>query len=218
MALKYGLIGAAGRMGKEISGVFSEAGHELVFTYDIDGEKFTGQPEVIIDFSLPAAFPATIAYVNKLNVPLVMGTTGLTPEHIATLKELSSRVPVVQSFNYSLGVQMMLRCVELVKGHLEQWDVEMTETHHRFKKDKPSGTALMIKDALGKDAPIASLRLGNVAGIHTITFANLGETFTIEHSATSRRTFAEGVLLSAAYIVDKQPGFYSFKDVVDAKV
>ncbi len=214
MSLQYGLIGASGRVGKEISAVFQEAGHQLVFTYDVEGETQTGKPEVIVDFSLPAAFAKTMAYVSKFKVPLVIGTTGLSDEQIIELKELSTLVPVVQSYNFSLGIQMMLRCIETVKQQLHNWDVEITETHHRFKKDKPSGTAIMMKTSLGKDAPIASLRLGNVPGIHTITFASLGETLSIEHSATSRRTFAEGVLLSAEFTIGKQPGFYSFREVV----
>ena len=214
MSLKYGLIGASGRMGQEISAVFHEAGNESVLSFDVNGEQVSGQPEVIVDFSLPSAFATTMEYVRKYKVPLVMGTTGLSDAQLAEIKELCAFVPVVQSYNYSLGVQMMLRCIETVKQHLKNWDVEITETHHRFKKDKPSGTAIMMKTSLGKEAPIASLRLGNVPGIHTITFASLGETFSIEHSATSRRTFAEGALLSAQFIVGKQPGLYSFKDVV----
>ncbi len=216
--MKYGLIGSLGRMGKEIASVFSEAEHELVMSYDVDGENFSDTPEVIVDFSLPAAYASTIAYVQQYNVPLVLGTTGLNEEDFAVLKELSKKVAVVQSYNFSLGVQMMLRCIETVKGHLKNWDVEMTETHHRFKKDKPSGTAIMMKNALGKEAPISSLRLGNIAGIHNITFASLGETLTIEHSATSRRTFAEGVLLSAQFCIGKAPGIYTFKDVIDSIV
>ncbi len=213
--MKYGLIGTSGRMGKEISAVFDEAGHELVFSYDIDGITEKDTPEMIVDFSLPVAFAATMQYVIKYKCPLVIGTTGLDSAQMNELQELSSSVAIVQSFNFSLGVQMMLRCIEAVKPHLKGWDVEISETHHRFKKDKPSGTALMMKTSLGKDAPISSLRLGNVAGDHKITFASLGETFSIEHSATSRRTFAEGVLSSANYVINKQAGLYSFKDVID---
>ena len=216
--MKYGLIGASGRMGREISVVFAESGHELVFSYDIDGEMEKDTPQMIVDFSLPTAFSSTMKYVQKYQCPLVIGTTGLDASQINELKLLSSSVALVQSFNFSLGVQMMLRCIESVKSHLKGWDVEISETHHRFKKDKPSGTALMMKTSLGKDAPISSLRLGNVAGDHKITFASLGETFSIEHSATSRRTFAEGVLLSAQYVITKPAGFYSFKDVIDSAI
>ena len=214
--MKYGLVGASGRMGNEISAVFTEAGHQLVFSYDIAGVMEKDTPDMIVDFSLPVAFAATLEYAKKYNCPLVIGTTGLDASQLNELKVLSSVIPVVQSFNFSLGVQMVLRCIEAVKPHLKNWDVEISETHHRFKKDKPSGTALMMKTSLGKDAPISSLRLGNVAGDHKITFASLGETFSIEHSATSRRTFAEGVLLSAGYILDKPAGLYTFKDVIDS--
>jgi 4-hydroxy-tetrahydrodipicolinate reductase len=86
--------------------------------------------------------------------------------------------------------------------------------HHRFKKDKPSGTAIMMKQALGKEVPVSSLRLGGVAGEHNIYFGGLGETLTLSHTALSRRTFAEGVLKSAVFAQKKQPGLYSFRDVM----
>lgn len=216
--MKYGIIGAGGRMGKEIAAVFAEAGHDSVFEYDVTGEVKTSAPEVLIDFSLPAAFSHTIKYARALHTPLVMGTTGLSPEQFEELHTLSKELPVVQSYNYSVGVQMLLRCIETVAGQLKNWDTEIVETHHRFKKDKPSGTALMMKEKLGKDAPISSLRVGNIPGIHTITFGSLGETLSIEHSATSRRTFAEGVLLSAEFLPGKNPGLYSFKDVLDSRI
>ena len=212
--MNYGIIGASGKMGKEIRGVFDEAQHTCVYTYDIDGETQTGTPEVLIDFSLPAVFPKTIEIVNKFKVALVMGTTGLTAEQLSQLADLGKEVPVVQSFNFSVGIQLLRQCIEKVKGQVEGWDIEITETHHRFKKDKPSGTAIMMKQAFGKDVPVSSLRLGGVAGEHNIYFGGLGETLTLSHTALSRRTFAEGVLKSAVFAHKKQPGFYTFRDVM----
>jgi len=212
--MKYGLIGASGKMGLEIESVFREEGHELVFKYDIGGTEINGTPEVIIDFSLPGAFNSTIEFVEKYNAPLVIGTTGLTDDQLNKLKEISSKIPVVQSYNYSVGIQMLLRCTELLSKNLPGWDVEITETHHRFKKDKPSGTALMIKKALNKDVNISSLRVGNVPGDHAVIFGSLGEVLSLTHHATSRRTFAEGVLRSAIFIVNKNKGLFTFKDVL----
>lgn len=212
--MKYGLIGASGKMGNEIITLFNENGHELVFKYDINSTEYSDSPEVIIDFSLPDAFDSTIEFVNKYKVPLVIGTTGLSDEQIQILQEVSKTIPVVQSFNFSIGIQMLLRCTEILSTQLPDWDVEISETHHRFKKDKPSGTALMIKDLVNKDVNISSLRLGNVPGDHTISFGGLGEVISVSHHATSRRTFAEGVLRSALFVVSKEKGFYSFKDVL----
>ncbi len=212
--MKYGIIGASGKMGKEIRGVFDEAGHTCVYTYDIEGEMHRDTPEVIIDFSLPVVFPKTIEVIKKFKCALIMGTTGLNAEQLSQIQELGKEVPVVQSFNYSIGIQLLLQCIEKVKGQVEDWDVEITETHHRFKKDKPSGTAIMMKQALGQDVPVSSLRLGGVAGEHNIYFSGLGETLTLSHTALSRRTFAEGALKAAQFVENKKNGFFTFRDVM----
>jgi len=216
--IKYGLIGSSGRLGSEVKKVFEEDGHNLVFQYDIDGEKKDDVPELLIDCSLPEVFSLTTTYANTFNSGIIVATTGLKQNHFDEMKKLSVKVPVVQSYNYSLGIQVMLKMMELANEKLKDWDVEITETHHRFKKDKPSGTAKMIKDKLNKpDVNISSLRLGNIVGDHTVSFGGLGEILSITHSATSRRTFAEGILKSAEFILDKKNGLYSFTDVVFPK-
>jgi 4-hydroxy-tetrahydrodipicolinate reductase len=212
------VIGYKGRLGSEVVNVFNEKGHSLVYSLDIDGENEKETPEVLIDCSLPAAFENTLKTAERFNSSLVVATTGLKEEDIKKLKKLYDKIPVVQSFNFSVGVQVLLKLTETANNILKDWDIEISETHHRFKKDKPSGTALMIKNKLGpKPVPISSLRLGNVAGDHTVTFGGLGETISITHHAISRRTFAEGILKSAEFIVNKEKGFYSFTDVVFGK-
>jgi len=217
MQIKYGIIGGSGRMGQEIEALLEEAGHKCVFKYDISGEWKSENPEVMIDFSLPQAFASTINYVNRFKIPLVIGTTGLSASQIETLKSLSNDFPVVQSYNFSIGIQMLLKCTEMLKENLPDWDIEISETHHRFKKDKPSGTALMIKNIIGKEVNISSLRLGNVPGDHTVSFGGLGEVISLTHSATSRRTFTEGVLRSVLFVMNKKNGFYSFNEVLFQK-
>lgn len=216
--IKYGIIGASGKMGKEIESVFEDAGNECVFKFDVDGEFTKQKPELLIDFSLPVVFQKTIEYVKSFNVPLIIGTTGLSSEQLNKLKELSEKNPVVQSYNFSIGIQLLLKLIETIKNDVDGWDIEIEETHHRFKKDKPSGTAIMIKNVLNKEIPISSLRLGSVPGIHTIQFGNLGEVLKIEHQALSRRTFADGVLKSAYFAIQKKKGFYSFNDVINNKI
>lgn len=212
---KYGLIGSSGRLGLEVKNVFSENGNELVYSYALEGETKKTKPELIIDCSLPDVFNKTISLVKEYGIPLVMATTGLSPEQIQKLKDIGNSVPVVQSFNYSVGIQILLKLVSIAHEKLPDWDVEIEEIHHRFKKDKPSGTAKMIQNIFSeKDVNVSSMRLGNIAGDHIVHFGGLGELISIKHSATSRRTFAEGILKSAEFILEKKKGFYTFSDVI----
>jgi 4-hydroxy-tetrahydrodipicolinate reductase len=213
--IKYGLIGSTGKLGREVAAVFSEQGHSLVFSYSLEEEKTIDNPELIIDCSLPEVLDKSVKSVKYFNAPLIIATTGLSDNQLQVLKELSEEVPVVQSYNFSIGVQILLRLTQMAVSKLEGWDIEISETHHRFKKDKPSGTALMMKQAIDNKAiNISSLRLGGVIGEHTISFGGLGETLSISHQAISRRTFAEGILKSAEFILTKKNGFYSFTDVI----
>jgi len=213
--MKYGLVGATGKLGKEVVNLFTENNHELVFTFDLQGEWIQGEPQILIDCSLPEAFDNMLNFTKDLNVPLIVATTGLSERNINQLKEFSKLKPVVQSYNYSIGIQILLQLTKLAYEKLPDWDVEISETHHRFKKDKPSGTAKMIQEIFGdKKINTTSLRLGNVPGDHTVSFAGLGEVISLQHRALSRRTFAEGILLSAEFALKREKGFYSFKDVV----
>lgn len=215
--IKYGIIGASGKMGIEIQNVFSEAGHESVFKFDLGGELKDGKPELLIDFSLPAALDSTVHYAETFKVPVIIGTTGLVGHQIKKIKLLSRNIPVVFSQNFSVGIQLLLKCIEAIKDDIKEWDIELEEIHHRFKKDQPSGTAIMIKETIDDNIPISSLRLGNIPGIHTVMFGSLGEILKIEHNVQSRRAFAEGVLKSASFIIKKKNGFYSFRDVINNK-
>jgi 4-hydroxy-tetrahydrodipicolinate reductase len=156
-----------------------------------------------------------LTFANGFNVPLIIATTGLSNEQISQLKKYSDKKPVVQSYNFSIGIQILLELTKVANEKLPDWDVEISETHHRFKKDKPSGTAKMIQKIFeGRDIHTTSHRLGNVPGDHTVNFAGLGEVISIQHRALSRRTFAEGILKSAEFSLKKEKGFYSFTDVV----
>lgn len=211
--IKYGMIGASGKMGKEITSLMAENDNKLVFKFDIDGEWKEENPELLIDFSLPEVLEKTLSYATEFNSPLIIGTTGFSEAQLNKIKETAEKIPVVQSYNFSIGIFLLLKCTELLNNNLKDWDVEISETHHRFKKDKPSGTAIMIKNIISKDVNISSLRLGNIAGEHTVSFGGLGEVISVTHHATSRRTFAEGVLKSADYIMKKEKGFYTIQDV-----
>jgi 4-hydroxy-tetrahydrodipicolinate reductase len=213
--MQYGLIGASGKLGKEVINVFSEHNHEIVFTYDLQGEWIQSQPDILIDCSLPEVFEKVIDLADQFKIPLIVATTGLTEKKLEDLKSFSKKKSVVQSYNFSTGIQVLLQLTKKANELLTDWDVEISETHHRFKKDKPSGTAKMLQEIF-KDKKIntSSFRLGNVPGDHSISFAGLGEVITLEHRALSRRTFAEGILLASEFALKKEKGFYSFTDVI----
>lgn len=213
--MKFGVIGYSGRLGSEVTKVFVESGHLLVYQSDVNSEKEKSKPEIIIDCSLPESLNKTIKSVKNFKVPLVIATTGLSKNQISDLKKLADKFPVVQSYNFSIGIQILLQLTNSANEYLKDWDIEISETHHRFKEDKPSGTAKMIGEIFkDKKINMTSLRLGNVPGDHTVSFGGLGEVLSISHRALSRRTFAEGILLSAEFVLKKKKGFYSFTDVV----
>jgi len=213
--MKYGIVGASGKLGKEIVTVFTEQNNELVFSFDLLGEWKQSDPDILIDSSLPEAFEIMMSFAKRFNVPLIVATTGLSEDNLDQLKKYSETKPVVQSYNFSVGIQILLELTKIVKDKLTDWDVDISETHHRFKKDIPSGTAKMVQNIFGdRKVNTASHRLGNVPGDHTISFAGLGEIISIQHRALSRRTFAEGIHKSAEFVLKKEKGLYTFTDVL----
>lgn len=212
--MKYGLIGASGRMGKEIKEVFSS--HELVLEVDEGATRERGEPEVIIDFSNREVLGKTIDFALKYGAGLVVGTTALREKDVATLKELAERVPVVQSYNFSVGINVLKFILREMEPLLRDWDVEMIETHHNKKKDAPSGTAIMLTHELKGETPIHSLRVGGVVGEHAVVFANEGEVLEVTHRAISRKVFALGALKAALFCQAREgePGYHSFEEVV----
>ena len=212
--MKYGIVGCKGRMGSEIARVFDAAGHTRVLASDVEGVECRERPEVIVDFSSHTALPATTALCRSHRCGLVLGTTALTEEHFAALRELGSEVPVVQSFNFATGVNLLALILSDYAPLLSDWDLEITETHHNRKKDAPSGTAILLRGAAGRDCPIHSLRLGGVPGDHAAHFGNDGEVLTFSHRALNRSVFALGALRAAQFVQTAQPGFYSFRDVL----
>ncbi len=211
-ALAYGVVGARGRMGQEVIKAFGPQG--LCLQVWRDGQELLDRPQVICDFSSPAALPRTVELCRRHSSALVMGTTALTEDHLAQLRELASQVPVVQSFNYSIGVALMAMMLRHFGPLLAQWDAEISETHHVHKKDAPSGTALMLQAALGREVPIRSSRLGGVPGDHSASFANSGEVLQISHRALSRSVFAIGALQAARFAVGQDRGFFTFQEVL----
>ncbi len=199
----------------------------------------TSSPQVVIDFSLPDAADATIDYCDKNNTALVLGTTGLTEKHREKIKNASSKVPIVYATNMSVGMNALFSLAGKMGAMLgDEYDIEIVEQHHRFKKDAPSGSALTLAEnickATGRKFPdclvygrhgkealrekgqigIHAVRAGDITGIHSIIFSTAGETITLNHTAHSRDTFARGALRAAKWLIGKKPGLYSMADVL----
>jgi len=211
--MKYGLIGFKGRMGKEIMHVFDN--NELVLKMDDDFYEETAIPEVIVDFSLPDVTDRVIELAKEKNAGLVIGTTGLDDHKMSELKKLSEEVPVVQSFNFSQGINILKMILRDYSKFLKDWDCEIIEVHHNQKKDSPSGTALLLRNEIKKEEIVShSLRMGGIPGDHTILFANEGEMLEFKHRAVSRKVFALGALKAAEFLLEKKKGFFSFEEVI----
>ena len=210
--MRYGLVGASGRMGQEIQKAFAE--HTLCLTVDINGETCDDTPQVIVDFSNRMALPRTIELCRLHRAGLVVGTTAIVQEDIELLRKLGETVPVVQSFNFSVGVNILKMVLRQFAPYLEDWDLEICETHHNKKKDAPSGTAILMREVTGRNCPTHSLRMGGVPGDHYAFFANEGEVLEFTHRALSRSVFALGAYRAAQFVVNAEPGFYSFEEVI----
>ena len=219
--MNYGIIGYSGRMGHEIISVFNASGHIPALLADERGIQLENEkPQVIINFALPDSVNNTAELCGKYKSPLVIGTTGLKNEHMESLKKLSAEVPVIQSYNFATGINVLkiiLRDFSLMLG---DWDAEIVEVHHNKKKDAPSGTAILLRDAMlagdskRKECGIHSLRIGGVPGDHIVNFSNEGEVLTFSHRAISRTVFALGALKAAEFALNAKPGLYSYEEVL----
>jgi 4-hydroxy-tetrahydrodipicolinate reductase len=224
------LFGASGRMGRAIAEIV--AGREDV---TINSE----QPDVFVDFSAPAALEANLTAAVAGRKPIVVGTTGLTPEHQRLIDGAAADIAVLQAANTSLGVNLLSHLVRQAAERLgTDWDIEIVEMHHRHKADAPSGTALLLGRAAADGRQVdleqvsdrgrhgitgpreagrigfAALRGGSVAGEHQVIFAADGERLELGHRAESRAIFARGAVQAALWLQDKPPGRYTMADVL----
>ncbi len=193
--------------------------------------------DVVIDFTLPVGTQSLLeTAINEVPKPLVIGTTGLNLHQHNLIKELSKISPVLYSTNMSLGVAVLNKLAYLASEALSDFDIEIVEMHHRYKKDAPSGTALTLGESVANarglildevrvsgrngnigerskdEIAIMALRGGDIVGRHTVGFYNDGEFIELNHTATSRDTFAKGAIKAAKWIVDKEPKLYSIND------
>jgi 4-hydroxy-tetrahydrodipicolinate reductase len=177
--------------------------------------------DVIIDFSSHDAVPSVLDFAISRNMPLVLASTGLTESEQEQIREASKYIPVFQAPNFSVGINLIAACMELIIPVLgPNFDVEIIDKHHKEKKDAPSGTALQLGQVAkacnpkGKEVGISSLRIGTIPGEHTVIFAGPDEIIELKHTALSRDVFAQGALQAAEFLVGKPPMQYTMKDLI----
>ena len=225
------------RLGKD-AGEASAAGH-LGVTIGDKIEQHLKSNTVIIDFTNPEASLGYLRDATKKAVPIVIATTGFNSKQLAEIKRLSRRAPTLLSANTSLGVNVLVSLLGKAAKMLgEDYDVEIIEAHHRFKKDAPSGTALALGrsvakalnrdlDKIGingrkgivgerskKEIALLSVRAGDIVGEHTVIFGGIGERLEFIHRAHSRDTFARGAIRAAQWLARQKPGLYGMQDIL----
>jgi len=262
MKPKLAVVGAAGRMGRRIVSLAADSGEfDIIAAIErkdhpdigkdigpLAGQEalkltvsseFPAEADVAIDFSQPEATDKTVDCCSKNNVALVLGTTGLSTEQMLKIEGACGKIPVIYGTNMSVGMNVLFGLVGKVAQMLgPEYDIEIIEQHHRFKKDAPSGTALTLAENIckatgqdssealshgryGKDAlrqkgsiGIHAIRAGDITGVHSVMFSTLGETVSLSHTVHSRDTFVRGALRAAQWLVGKKPALYSMADVL----
>jgi 4-hydroxy-tetrahydrodipicolinate reductase len=174
--------------------------------------------DAMIDFSTPEGFDAALRHCVERRIAFVTGTTGLSASQFAALDAAATRIPVLWAANFSLGVAVLEALVARAAAALPHWDCDLIETHHIHKRDAPSGTALVlgqaVRNARGGEPHYASLRAGDIVGEHTVQFAGQGERLELTHRATSRDIFARGALECALRLAARGPGRRSIGDLL----
>jgi 4-hydroxy-tetrahydrodipicolinate reductase len=263
-AMKIAIAGASGRMGRMlIETVLNDSNAQLVGALDRPGVEQLGQDagaflgkntgvkltddvervfadaDYLIDFTRPEGTMAHLEAALRHKVKMVIGTTGLSDEQKAQLKQAGEKIGVVFAPNMSVGVNVTLKLLEYAAKHFAQgYDIEIIEAHHRHKVDAPSGTALamgeVVANALGRDLKdcavyaregvtgerdpstigFSAIRGGDIVGDHTVLFAGIGERVEITHKSASRLSYAQGALRAVRFLESHETGFFDMQDVL----
>lgn len=251
--VKLLLVGACGHMGKVIANIVDNRDDsEVVCGVDKFGDKYADfpiykdfsnineNPDVIIDFSHPSALKELLDYAVNKKIPAVIATTGLCEEHIEMINTASKQIPVFFTYNMSLGVNLLAELAKKATNVLSNdFDIEIVEAHHNQKIDAPSGTALMLADAINeeldnsynyeydrhsksekrpkKEIGLHAIRGGTIVGEHEIIFAGRDEVIKLSHSARSKEIFAVGAVNAAVYLKNQDKGIFNMSDLLSAK-
>lgn len=247
---RIAISGACGRMGRVIARLSKERdGCVICAGIDKLGEQYDDfpvyksvfdmpeKPDVIIDFSHPSALDDLLSYCKINGVPAVLATTGYSDEERARITSASEEIPVFFTFNMSLGINLLVELARKAAQVLgSDFDIEILEKHHNQKKDAPSGTAIMIAEAINEELGnskhyvydrhsvrkprekaeigMSAIRGGTIVGEHDIIFAGHDEVITLSHSAQSREVFAAGAVNAAVYLCGKPAGLYTMSDLI----
>ena len=265
--MNIGICGIGGRMGNAILRIMIERGHKLHCAFDAEGsnlinrnaKELVNNPladciitkinadalkgvDGVIDFSGPSATMKLIEILSDLKKPVVIGTTGFSDGDVAAIRASSEKIPVIHSPNMSLGVNLLFKLTEIASMALTtDYDVEIFEAHHRFKKDAPSGTARRLLEIVkenmqglsgaadingregitgertNNEIGMHAMRGGNIIGEHTVFYTGLDDRIELTHRAASRDVFARGAVSAMEYLNKKSPGLYTMYDVLGFK-
>ena len=244
------ICGANGKMGQTIYRCVRDRDDcKIIGGVDLNTEKYADfpiyssvselpeKPDVIIDYSHPSCLSSLLEYCKTNGTPVVLATTGYSDEQISEIKKAASQIPVFFSWNMSLGINLLVELAKKATAILgDKFDIEIVEKHHNQKIDAPSGTALMIANAINEtrnnemnyvydrhsqrkkredhEIGIHSVRGGTIVGVHEVLFAGNDETITISHSAASKTVFAEGSVNAAIFIKNKEAGLYDMNSII----
>ncbi len=243
--------GCNGKMGQVITGICKEdATVEIVAGIDVIDNRDNGYPvftdieacdveaDVIVDFAAAVAVDKLLDYVAKTGIPVVLCTTGLSPEQLSRVSQVSEKVAILKSANMSLGINTIMKLLKdaIAVFGPAGYDVEIVEKHHNLKVDAPSGTALALADSINeasnnqyeyiydrsqtrnkrdkKELGISAVRGGTIVGEHEVLFAGIDEVIEIKHTAYSKSVFAKGAVEAAKFLAGKPAGMYNMSDVI----
>ena len=242
--MKAVICGAGGAMGRLLCDIL---GQDVVGKVSLDGGNSSAKTfdelglvdaDVILDFSHHSAAAGVLAYAKKTNAAVVIGATGHTAEEKAMIYDAAKALPVFYSSNVSLGIAVLCRLAKEAARFFPDADIEIAETHHNRKVDAPSGTALMLFDAIRQVRPqavahcgrsgegkrtkeeigISSLRMGSVVGVHEVHIHTGTQCLTLRHEAVTRQMFADGAVDVARFMLGKAPGLYDMEDLLGENV
>jgi 4-hydroxy-tetrahydrodipicolinate reductase len=208
--LHIGLIGASGRLGSAIQSLAAQDSTLLLTPYTREQPvKIDPNIDLYLDVSTPLSLPESLAAALKAQKPIVIGVTG----HTLSLESAAKSIPIFHAPNFSLGMALMEKCAKLLASNFCA-DIDLVEAHHKTKKDAPSGSALRLKEAVGKNVTVHSIRAGHIVGHHTLYFNTPEESITLTHEAHSKEVFAKGALAAARFLLGKPPGLYTMESLV----
>ncbi|MCX7784676.1 MAG: 4-hydroxy-tetrahydrodipicolinate reductase [candidate division WOR-3 bacterium] len=233
--IKVILVGACGKMSSAlVSAISQEKDIKIVAGIEASGHPLIGTPigigfiqdnlskvihtaDIVVEFAIPEITLDNVKIAANARKPYIIGTTGL--KDIDAIKKYSKKIPILISANFSLGINLLYKLTEISANFLRDFDIVIVESHHKMKRDAPSGTAKNLAEIIRKtdsknqEVKIHSIRAGDIVGEHTVMFTGKGERLELVHRATNRNAFASGVLKAIRFLVRQKPRFFGMDDI-----